>query len=92
VLIPRRGVIYAQAGDGKKAEHGGFDNDDINVALLLSNPSLARKFVRVPVATTQVAPTILASLGIAPEKLQAVRQQGTPLLPGEDWGKLLKRY
>lgn len=92
VLIPRRGVIYAQAGDGKKAEHGGFDNDDTNVALLLSNPSLARKFVRVPVATTQVAPTILASLGIAPEKLQAVRQQGTPLLPGEDWEKLLKRH
>jgi hypothetical protein len=30
----------------------------------------------------QVAPTILRSLGLDPEALQAVRIEGTPALPG----------
>lgn len=88
VLVPERGVIYAKAGDGKKAEHGGFDEDDTNVALILSNPSLHARIVRIPVATTEVAPTILASLGLAPDSLMAVKKEGTPVLPGEDWEKL----
>jgi hypothetical protein len=34
------------------------------------------------VATTQVAPTILRLLGIDPDSLDAVRSEGTPVLPG----------
>lgn len=88
VLIPEHGVIYAKAGDGKKAEHGGFGDNDTHVALLLSNPALHARIMRAPVMTTQVAPTILASLGIAPDRLEAVKMQGTPVLPGEDWNQL----
>jgi Type I phosphodiesterase / nucleotide pyrophosphatase len=91
VLVPEHGVIYAKAGDRKKAEHGGFGEDDTNVALLLSNPSLQAGVIRVPVATTEVAPTILASLGLAPGSLMAVKEEGTPVLPGEDWEKLARQ-
>jgi hypothetical protein len=34
------------------------------------------------VQTTQIAPTILASLGLNPNKLDAVRAEGTQALPG----------
>ena len=87
VVIPERGVLYAKAGDRKKAEHGGFAGDDTNVALLISNPHLpgAGEAIRVPVFTTQVAPTLLVTLGLSPGALEAVAKQGTPVLPGEDW-------
>lgn len=87
IIIPQRGVIYAKAGDKKKAEHGGFVTDDTNVALLISNPHFQHTgvVIQAPVSTTQVAPTLLASLGLAPIALEAVKKQGTPVLPGEDW-------
>ena len=87
IVIPKRGVIYAKAGDKKKAEHGGFVTDDTHVALLISNPHLPRTgaVIQAPVFTTQVAPTLLASLGLSPIALEAVAKQGTPVLPGEDW-------
>jgi hypothetical protein len=34
-----------------------------------------------PVATTQVAPTILSILGLDPQALDAVRAEGTATLP-----------
>jgi hypothetical protein len=34
------------------------------------------------VETNQVAPTILRLLGLDPASLQAVQQEGTPVLPG----------
>ena len=37
--------------------------------------------VGTPVETTEIAPTILALLGLDPDALQAVREQGTPVLP-----------
>ncbi len=90
IVIPDRGVVYAKAGDNKKAEHGGFVTDDTNVALLISNPHLQRQSVMIqaPVFTTQVAPTLLASLGLSPGALEAVKMQGTPVLPGENRWKI----
>lgn len=38
------------------------------------------------VETTQVAPTILWSLGLDPGRLQAVQAEGTPILPGLSFG------
>ena len=35
-----------------------------------------------PVETDQVAPTILAALGLDPDKLTAVQKEGTQVLPG----------
>ncbi len=90
VVIPDPGVIYAKAGDLKKAEHGGFRADDTNVALMVFNPAFphAGKTMRAIVSTTQVAPTMLEALGISPLRLQAVVRQGTPALPGEPWTAL----
>jgi len=92
IIIPQRGVIYASAGDGKKAEHGGFISDDTHVALLVSNPHLphAGEVIQAPVFATQVAPSILESLGLSPIALDAVKKQGTPALPGVDWKALSK--
>jgi arylsulfatase A-like enzyme len=66
----------------KLAEHGGFSHDDTNVILLISNPSLQTKTVTTPVETMQVAPTILKALGLDPNSLQSVVEEGTAVLPG----------
>lgn len=79
--IPRLGVIYAGASATKIAEHGGFSDQDTNVPIILSNPSLRHRLVQTPVATTSVAPTILKVLGLKPRRLKAVRKEHTPLLP-----------
>jgi hypothetical protein len=81
VVTPNVGVIYTNH-QAKVAEHGGWANDDTNVIMLLSNPSFEPKTVFSPVETTQVAPTILAALGLDPHALQAVQIEGTQVLPG----------
>ena len=81
IVTPNIGVTYS--GSTKKlAEHGGFSHDDTNVMMLLSNPRLSPATVTSPVETAQIAPTILAALGLDPTSLTAVRRQGTPVLPG----------
>jgi len=52
------------------------------VILLVSNPNIHAKTVTSFVETTQVAPTILKVLGLDPRGLDAVRKEGTPVLPG----------
>ncbi len=90
IVIPDDGVIYAKPNASKRAEHGGFLADDRHVAMLLSGPMLPDpgRVLREPVATTEVAPTLLAALGLDPDHLQAVREQGTPELPGANWARL----
>jgi hypothetical protein len=80
IVTPNYGVVYT--GSSKKlAEHGGFSHDDTNVMLLLSNPGLRRETVLAEVGTAQVAPTILKALGLNPWELDAVRAEGTGVLP-----------
>jgi hypothetical protein len=81
IVQPNVGVVYTGSLK-KQSEHGGFAHDDTNVMLLVSNPSLRAKTVTSFVETTQVAPTILKLLGLDPGKLDAVRKEGTPVLPG----------
>jgi hypothetical protein len=81
IVQPNVGVIYTHSSK-KQAEHGGFAHDDTNVMMLLSNPDFAPRKVTSFVETTQVAPTILQALGLDPNKLDAVQQEGTPVLPG----------
>jgi hypothetical protein len=84
LVTPNVGVTYS--GSSKKlAEHGGFAHDDVNVIMLVSNPSFNAKTVTTPVETMQVAPTILKALGLNPYSLQAVQKEGTPVLPGLDF-------
>src|ERR1700730_10861688 len=80
--IARVGVIYTSGS--KIAEHGGFNEDDTHVALVVSHPDVAEQTVNATVATTQIAPTILKVLGIDPDELDGVRIEGTPVLPDFD--------
>jgi arylsulfatase A-like enzyme len=83
VVIPNHGVVYT--GNLKKqSEHGGFAWDDTNVMLLVSNPDFHHKTIHSFVETAQVAPTILQILGLDPDALDAVRAEGTSVLPGLD--------
>jgi Type I phosphodiesterase / nucleotide pyrophosphatase len=85
VVIPNVGVVYT--GNLKKqSEHGGYAWDDTNVMMLVSNPHLETKTVHSFVETTQVAPTILQLLGLDPNALDAVRTEGTPVLPALVFG------
>jgi hypothetical protein len=83
VVTPNIGVTYSKS-KAKQAEHGGFAHDDTNVMMLLSNPRFRPTTINTPVGTTQVAPTILRALGLDPNQLQAVRIEGTQVLPGLD--------
>jgi arylsulfatase A-like enzyme len=49
---------------------------------LVSNPDMQARTVNSFVETAQVAPTILKILGLDPNALDAVRLEGTPVLPG----------
>src|SRR5215472_11890640 len=80
IVTPNVGVTYT-GSTKKQEEHGGFAHDDTNVVLLLSNPAFGSRTVYSEVATAQVAPTILQALGINPKALDAVRIEGTPVLP-----------
>jgi hypothetical protein len=81
IVVPNAGVVYT--GSGKKvSEHGGFSHDDTNVVLLVSNPEFSPRTITTPVGTAQIAPTILKALGLNPSNLDAVRKEGTQVLPG----------
>jgi len=82
VVVPNPGTTYAPVDTKLIASHGGFNKDDTNVALLVANPRLQTRLIKTPVETTQIAPTILAVLGIDPQGLQAVRMEKTRTLPG----------
>ncbi len=85
LVTPNIGVTYS--GSGKKlAEHGGFSHDDTNVIMLLSNPGFAAHTVTSPVETEQVAPTVLAALGLDASKLDTVQLEGTQVLPEVSFG------
>ncbi|MBV9691476.1 MAG: alkaline phosphatase family protein [Ktedonobacteraceae bacterium] len=88
VVLPNYGVVYAGPKATKIAEHGGFSDQDTNVALLVSNPQLSGSTFKFPVQTTQIAPSILKLLGLNPSSLQAVRLEQTPLLPGLNAGPI----
>ena len=85
VVIPNVGVVYT-GSTKKQAEHGGYAWDDTNVMLLVSNPGLESTTIHSFVETTQVAPTILQLLGLDPSDLDAVKSEGTPVLPGLAFG------
>jgi hypothetical protein len=80
IVTPNVGVTYS-GSHAKQEEHGGFAHDDTNVILLLSNPSFQPRTVSAAVGTAQVAPTILKALHIDPSALDAVRAEGTGVLP-----------
>ena len=81
------GVVYT-GGKSKIAEHGGASADDRDVPLVVSTVDVSgdrddnrSHTVDSAVETTQIAPTILKLLGLDPKQLQAVRIEGTDVLP-----------
>jgi hypothetical protein len=80
VVIPNMGVVYT-GSTKKQAEHGGYAWDDTNVMMLVSNPHLQAKTSHAFVETPQIAPTILQLLGLDPNDLDAVKAEGTAVLP-----------
>jgi hypothetical protein len=81
IVQPVHGTIYTSS-TSKNAEHGGVSFGDTNVALVVSNPGVADRVLKTPVATSQVAPTILQMLGLDPTALKSVRIERTETLPG----------
>jgi hypothetical protein len=75
------GTVYT--GGSKIAEHGGDNPADRDVPLLVYAPgTVGHSTNNSWVETTQVAPTILQLLGLNPSALEAVREEGTQVLPG----------
>jgi hypothetical protein len=75
------GVVYT--GGSKIAEHGGDNPADRDVPILVYAPGIVHPGTSSQwTETTQVAPTILQLLGLSPDSLQAVQQEGTQGLPG----------
>jgi arylsulfatase A-like enzyme len=90
VIQPQLGVFYADGLDTPAtkallAEHGGMLDEDTHVPLLVCYPGAKAESRRAPVFTHQIAPTILAALGLDPHALKAVQIEGTQGLPGLPW-------
>ncbi|HZO22532.1 MAG TPA: alkaline phosphatase family protein [Steroidobacteraceae bacterium] len=79
ILKVNTGVIFT--GGTKLAEHGGFNEDDVHTALLVSFPDAEPASVSTATTNQQVAPTILQALGIDPDELQAVQREQIAPLP-----------
>jgi hypothetical protein len=80
--IVQHGVVYT-GGKSKIAEHGGDDPQDRNVPILVVVPGLHNGHgIAARVETTQIAPTILALLGLDPGDLKSVQIEHTRVLPG----------
>jgi Type I phosphodiesterase / nucleotide pyrophosphatase len=79
--IVQHGVIYADAPD--IAQHGGADFQDLSIPILVIPPGLRHGTTNsAQVKIIQIAPTILALLGLNPQALQAVRIEHTQVLAG----------
>lgn len=79
ILKANTGVIFT--GGSKIAEHGGFNEDDVHTALLVSLEGLDAATVRTATTNQQVAPTIIKALGLDPNELQAVQIEQIHTLP-----------
>jgi hypothetical protein len=86
IVQPMVGTIYSHS-TAKVMEHGGFAEDDTHVAMIVVNganmvgDTPIGNTVSTPVRTYQVAPTILADLGLNPNKLDSVRIENVQVLP-----------
>ena len=80
IVTPNVGVTYS-GSTTMNGDHGGFAHDDTNVVMLVANPRFRAATISATTTTTQVAPTILKALGLDPTALDAVREEGTAVLP-----------
>jgi hypothetical protein len=82
IVTPGPGINYEPTlASATKAEHGGLGENETHVPLIVSNTYLKPARIQAPVNLTQIAPTILDMLRYDPNSLDAVRLEGTPVLP-----------
>ena len=77
IALAQPGVIYSKPTATKRAEHGGFSDEDTHVPLIVSGAGVEGAEIGTPVDTRQIAPTILEALGLRASALDAVRMEGT---------------
>lgn len=74
------GVLYDTGT--KLVDHGSGSEEDTHVPLVVVDPHGPRHItINCPVSLRQIAPSILKSLGLNPQSLDAVRLEGTKTLP-----------
>jgi hypothetical protein len=83
IVTPNIGVTYS-GSTTMIGDHGGFGHDDTNVILLVTNPGFTAQTVSATTRTAQVAPTILAALGLNPQALDAVKKKPRRSCRGSD--------
>jgi hypothetical protein len=77
------GTVYSNPTKIKKiSEHGGDAKQDRHVPIVVWGAGIRHESVDDDVETTQIAPTILRSLGLHAPELDAVRIEHTEALPG----------
>ena len=79
ILKVQTGVIFT--GGTKIAEHGGFNEDDVHTALLVSIPGVEAASTSTATSNQQVAATVLELLGLDPDELRAVQLEHIHGLP-----------
>ena len=80
ILVPEAGTVYTTNAT-KIADHGGFSEDDVHVALLVSQTSLPSKTIDDPVETRQIACTILKALALECDALTSQQIEPSKFLP-----------
>ncbi|WP_298921460.1 alkaline phosphatase family protein [uncultured Nostoc sp.] len=77
---------YVISNSTKRAEHGGFSDDDTHISLILSSHGLETRVKgtsqMMKVSSKQIAVTVLEALGLDPRKLQGAWSEKTLPLPG----------
>jgi predicted AlkP superfamily pyrophosphatase or phosphodiesterase len=80
VLVPEFGTVYTTAAT-KIADHGGFGEDDVHVALMVSQRSLQRRTISDAGETRQIACTILTALALSCDRLDSQQLEPSTFLP-----------
>jgi hypothetical protein len=80
ILKPNPGTLYSTSAT-KIADHGSFNDDDVHVALLVSNPGIVSQTISTAVETRQIACTILDALGMSCSALESQTPEPSTALP-----------
>jgi arylsulfatase A-like enzyme len=80
ILVPEPGTVYTTSAT-KIADHGGFGDEDVHVALLVSQPSMPGKIIGDEVETRQIACTILKALALSCDDLMSQQVEPSKFLP-----------
>ena len=82
VGIAAPGSVWAGRKFSKIAEHGGAAADDRHVPIVVWGAGIAPGRLTQAVQTTQIAPSILALLGLPVDELEVARARSVRNLPG----------